>query len=261
MSSVMESVITVLWKCSLNENCRAVMEKHGIALVLLRLLTYEYNDRVVGYAVATLSELWKCESLQPQLKQEALPKYLELLDTSLHSLVLAHVCTALARASGRADCVKTIDEANGFRKVFTLLPSLDVDEFDKYDDVYEPETTIAAAECLAQMIENTPVNTDWSGNRYNREILKMSYLFFSKLSTRLVFVQPEQNNLKGMYEALCDLVDLLTHKNPDILAATCRLIEAVACHDENLKIMIDAGIIENLANLVPTVCAQVLITI
>lgn len=160
MKNVMESVITVLWKCSLNENCREVMEKHGIARVLLRLLTYEYNERVVGYAIATLSELWNCESLQPLLKQEALPKYLEMLDSSMHSLVLTHVCAALATASERPDCMKTIDEANGFRKVFTLLPSLDVDEFDKYDDVYKPETTIAAAECLARMIENTQVNAD-----------------------------------------------------------------------------------------------------
>lgn len=86
------------------------------------------------------------------------------------------------------------------------------------------------------------------------EILRFPSFSFSFLSARLVFVQPKQNNLKGMYEALCDLVDLLTHKNPNILAAVCQLIEAVACHDENLKIMNDAGIIESLANLVTTVC-------
>lgn len=183
----MESIITVLWKCSMDENCRKFMEKHGFVPILLRLLTYQYNDRVIGFAVATLSELWKLESLQPQLKQDALPKYLELLDSSLHSLVLAHVCAALARASKRPDCMKTIDEANGFRKIFTLLPSLDVDEFDKYDDVYEPETTIAAAECLAEMIENTLVNADSPGNRFDREILRFFSFFLFSIGVPRIF--------------------------------------------------------------------------
>lgn len=56
-----------------------------------------------------------------------------------------------------------------------------------------------------------------------------------------------------MYQALNDLVDLLTHKNVDILSVTCQLIEVTANYDENLRIMIDAGVIDNLANLVPTV--------
>lgn len=58
-----------------------------------------------------------------------------------------------------------------------------------------------------------------------------------------------------MYGALHDLVDLLEHKNLDILAAICRLIEVVALFDENLQVMINAGVIENLAKLVYTVNA------
>jgi len=56
-----------------------------------------------------------------------------------------------------------------------------------------------------------------------------------------------------MYEAICDLVDLLTHKNLDFLAAVCHLIVVIATFDENSKIMVDAGIVENLAKLVSTV--------
>jgi len=54
--------------------------------------------------------------------------------------------------------MEMIDEAKGFRLIFVLLPSLDVDEFDKYEDFYEPQTIIAAAECLAMIVENTKVN-------------------------------------------------------------------------------------------------------
>lgn len=61
------------------------------------------------------------------------------------------------------------------------------------------------------------------------------------------------NNLKGMYEALCDLVDLLKHTDSEVLAAVCRLIENVASFEDNLKTMIDVGVIDNLANLVTTV--------
>jgi len=151
-------IITVLWKSSLHTKCRKVIEKDRIVDFLLELLTYKFDDRVIGYAVATLSELWKSESLRSKLTQSAVPKYLELLNTSFHSLVLAHVCTALGRASEDPQCMKMIDEAKGFRLIFVLLPSLDVDEFDKYDDFDEPQTIIAAAECLAMMIENTQVN-------------------------------------------------------------------------------------------------------
>lgn len=56
-----------------------------------------------------------------------------------------------------------------------------------------------------------------------------------------------------MYEAICDLVDLLTHKNLDFLAAVCHLIVVIASFEENSKIMVDAGIVENLAKLVSTV--------
>lgn len=59
-----------------------------------------------------------------------------------------------------------------------------------------------------------------------------------------------------MFSALCDLADLLKHKNLDILAASCRLIEVVSAFDDNLKLMINAGLIENLAKLVSTVSLQ-----
>ncbi|XP_025200518.1 armadillo repeat-containing protein gudu-like [Melanaphis sacchari] len=216
---VMVLVITLLWKSSLHTKCRQVIEKDPIVDFLLGLLTYKFDDRVIGYAVATLSELWKSESLRGKLRRLAVPQYLELLNTSLHSLVLAHVCTALGRASSDPQSMEIIDEAKGFRLIFVLLPSLDVDEFDKYEDFYEPQTIIAVAECLAMIVENTKFNL---------------------------------NPLKGMYEAVCDLVDLLTHKNLDFLAAVCHLIDVIATFEENLKIMVDAGIVEHLSNLVYT---------
>jgi len=157
-------IITVLWKSSLHTKCRQVMEKDRIVDFLLELLEYKLDDRVIGYAVATLSELWKSESLHGKLRQFAVPKYLELLNTSLHSLVLAHVCTALGRASSDPQCMDMIDEAKGFRLIFVLLPSLDVDEFDKYEDFYEPQTIIAAAECLAMIVENTQVKYTYYTN-------------------------------------------------------------------------------------------------
>ncbi|XP_060844548.1 armadillo repeat-containing protein gudu-like [Rhopalosiphum padi] len=216
---VMVLVITLLWKTSLHTKCRQVIEKDLVVDSLLELLAYKYDDRVIGYAVATLSELWTSESLRNKLRQLAVPKYLDLLNISLHSLVLAHVCTALGRASSDPQTMEMIDEAKGFRLIFVLLPSLDVDEFDKYEDFYEPQTIIAVAECLAMIVENTKFSL---------------------------------NPLKGMYEAVCDLVDLLTHKNLDFLAAVCHLIDVIATFEENLKIMLDAGIVENLSNLVFT---------
>jgi hypothetical protein len=151
-------VITLLWKTSLHTKCRQVIEKDLIVDSLLELLAYKYDDRVIGYSVATLSELWTSESLRNKLRQLAVPKYLDLLNISLHSLVLAHVCTALGRASSDPQTMEMIDEAKGFRLIFVLLPSLDVDEFDKYEDFYEPQTVIAVAECLAMIVENTKVN-------------------------------------------------------------------------------------------------------
>lgn len=155
---VMVLVITLLWKSSLNAKCRQVIERDPIVDFLMELLTYKFDDRVIGYAVATLSELWESESLRGKLRLIAVPKYLDLLNTSLHSLVLAHVCIALGRASSDPQSMEMIDEAKGFRLIFVLLPSLDVDEFDKYEDFYEPQTIIAAAECLAMIVENTKVN-------------------------------------------------------------------------------------------------------
>ncbi|CAI6372028.1 unnamed protein product [Macrosiphum euphorbiae] len=55
------------------------------------------------------------------------------------------------------------------------------------------------------------------------------------------------NPRKGMYEVIWDLVNLLTHKNLDFLAAVCHLIVVIASFDKNSKIMV-----ENLAKLVST---------
>jgi len=63
------------------------------------------------------------------------------------------------------------------------------------------------------------------------------------------------NNLKGMYRSIRDVVELLTHENLDVIAAVCQLIEVIVLFEENLKIMINVGVVENLAKLVPTVNA------
>lgn len=154
----MLSVIKLLWKSSLNPKCRQVLEKNTVVSQLLELLSYEFDELVISYAVAILSELWKAEHLRFQLRDSAIPKYLELLKTSLHSQILARVCTALGKASSDSDSMKMINEVNGFRLFFVILPSLGLDEFDKYDDFYDPETIVAAAKCLTEMIINTPVN-------------------------------------------------------------------------------------------------------
>lgn len=153
----MVPAMAVLWKSSVHKRCRKVMEQHGIASHLLELLSYKFDDRVVGYAVATLSELWQCESLRGQLKQTAVPMYLKLLDTCMDGQVLASVCTALAGASADPDCMRMVAEAGGFRLIWVLLPSLSVDKFDKYEPFYGPDTVIAAANCLTEMIKNSPV--------------------------------------------------------------------------------------------------------
>lgn len=56
-----------------------------------------------------------------------------------------------------------------------------------------------------------------------------------------------------MYDALCDLVDLMTYENIDVLAATCRLVEKIASFKENLQIMVEAGIVPLVMKLVPMV--------
>ncbi|VVC37191.1 Armadillo-type fold,Armadillo,Armadillo-like helical [Cinara cedri] len=226
------SIIRLLWKMSLDVKCRQAIERQGVINDLLQLLSYKSDERqigtirddlinqVIGYSAGTLCELWKCESLRSQLKYDAIPKCLELLKSSLDSLVLTHVCNALAKGSTDSDCMDMINEANGFRFVVVLLPSLEVYEFDKYDDFYKPETIIAAAECLTMMIVNNP---------------------------------DQDNYYKGMFDALCDLADLLTHKNLDIVAAACRLVEVAATPFEyNIHVMAGAGAIENLANLIST---------
>jgi len=156
--NVMVSAMAVLWKTALNKKCRQVMEKQGITSFLVELLSYKFDDRVIGYSVATLCELWKCESLRGQLKQTAVPKYLELLDTCMHGLVLAKVCIALGRISMAPDCMQMIIKADGFRLVWVLLPSMSVDKYNKYKPFYGPETVIAAADCLTEIIKNSPVN-------------------------------------------------------------------------------------------------------
>lgn len=154
----MVSAMAVLWKSSVHKQCRKVMEKQGMASFLLELLSYQFDDRVIGYAVATLTELWECESLRGQLKNMAIPKYLELLDTCLHGQVLANVCAALAKMSADPECMQMVNEGDAFRLIWVLLPSLSVDKFDKYQPFYGPETVIAAADCLTVMMKNTPVN-------------------------------------------------------------------------------------------------------
>lgn len=154
---VMVSVMTLLWKCSLNVKCRDVIEKDSIMVnYLIDLLAYPF-DSVVGYAVATLSELWKCESLRGLLKQLVLPKLMELLNSSHHTLILSRVCNVLGRASSDPDCMETVNGVDCFRSVFALLASLEVDEFDKYGEFYAPDLITAAAKCLTAIISNTPV--------------------------------------------------------------------------------------------------------
>lgn len=169
----MASIMHLLWKMSLNEKCRLAMEQQGVVNDVLQLLTYKSKerklgqrdmindliDRVISYSVGTLCELWECPALRSQLKNQAVPEYLQLLKSSLNSLTLAHVCTALGRATTDSDCMSMIIESNGFLLVHVLLPSLEVHRFDKCDDFYEPETIIAVANCLTMMIVNNPVRT------------------------------------------------------------------------------------------------------
>lgn len=172
-------VTAILWKCSFDDKCRQVIEKDiAICNTLVELLNYRYEDQVIGYAVATLSELWKAESLRFLIKQKALPQYLKLLEKSRHSLILTHVCNALGRASKDPECMEMINKANGFRLIFKLLPSLEIDEFDKYKYFYEPETIIAAAECLTALMNNALVNINSRGNvstKANNELLSLFF--------------------------------------------------------------------------------------
>lgn len=155
---VLVPLIGILWKCSFNKNCRQVIENDNVIHnILMDLLSYQFNEQVIGYAVATLSELWNSEFFRDQIKRTALPKYLELLRTSQSSLILTHVCVALGRASNDPDCMETIVQAKGFRLVFVLLPSLEIDEFKKYKYYYDSDTIIAAAKCLTQLMKNTQV--------------------------------------------------------------------------------------------------------
>jgi len=64
-----------------------------------------------------------------------------------------------------------------------------------------------------------------------------------------------------MYRSTRDVVELLTHENLDVIAAVCQLIEVIVSFDENLKIMINVGVMENLEKLVPTVSALTYTTI
>lgn len=135
-------------------SCREIIVKDDFVRDLLELLSYPHDDRVIGFTVATLTELWKSESVRSKLRLDAVPKYLKLLLSSQHDLILTFVCTALGMASSDPESLEMINEARGFQMVLVLLPSLDIDEFDKYDYFHSPETIIAATECLTSMTHN-----------------------------------------------------------------------------------------------------------
>lgn len=61
--------------------------------------------------------------------------------------------------------------------------------------------------------------------------------------------KPNLNKVKGMFQAVNNLVDLLKHENKQVVSAVCRLVEAIAIHNESLRFMTDAGVVKNLINL------------
>jgi len=122
------------------------------------LLSYQLDDHVVGYAVGILSELWKSESMRPQLKNTALPKLLDILQTSLHNMILTHVYNVLSIACCDPECLKLIDEINGFQLVFISITSWDINSIPDYQDFDQSEMIIAAIKCLVEIIKNTPVD-------------------------------------------------------------------------------------------------------
>lgn len=134
--------------------CREIIINEDFVNQVVALLSYPSDDRVISYAVATLTELWKSESLQPILRMRAIPSYLDLLRSSQNDLVLTFVCTALNKTSSDPESMKIINKARGFQMVLALLPSLEVDEFDKYDDFHCSEMTVAATDCVTAMIRN-----------------------------------------------------------------------------------------------------------
>ncbi|XP_050527893.1 armadillo repeat-containing protein gudu-like [Daktulosphaira vitifoliae] len=213
---VMVIVTAILWKCSVDQKLRNNLEAKNCGKLMLSLLTYEYDDEVIGNAIGTLSELWKCKSMQMQIMTTALPIYLQLLRNSQHNIVLSQVCVALGRAADDPGCMKMIDEAEGLRWVFVLLPSREVDEFHKYEYFYNTDVIVAATDCLIKFIKNSP---------------------------------PNLNKVKGMFQAVNDLVDLLKHTNKNVVSAVCRLVEAIAIHNESLRFMTDADVVMNLINL------------
>lgn len=57
-----------------------------------------------------------------------------------------------------------------------------------------------------------------------------------------------------MFHGFCIFADLLTHKNLDIVAEACRFIEVTAAlADYNLHVLVGAGAINHLADLMSTV--------
>lgn len=150
---VMVIFTTVLWKSSMDKRCREII-KDKFLDELLALLSYPSDDQVISNAVATSTELWKFETLRPILRLRAIPCYLELLRLSQHDLILTFVCTALRKTSNDPESMEIINKAHGFQMVLGLLPSLDIDEFDKYDDFFCTEMIIAATDCLTAMIRN-----------------------------------------------------------------------------------------------------------
>jgi len=149
----------MLWKSSLNIQCRQIIEKDSAVVTYLNdLLSYELDDCVVGYAIGTLSELWKSENMQPRLKDAILPKLLGILQTSMHSIILTHVFNVLSIASCDPECLKLINAIDGFQLVFMFLASWDITNWSDYQDFYEPGMIIAAVQCLTEIIKNTPVD-------------------------------------------------------------------------------------------------------
>lgn len=150
-------VTAILWKCSLDQKLRNILETTNCGKLMISLLTYEHDDEVIGNAIATLSELWKCKSMYGQIMTTAMPIYLQLLRNNQHNTVLTQVCVALGKAAGDPGCMEMIDKAEGLRWVFVLLPSREVDEYHKYEYFYSADVIVAAIECLVEFINNSLV--------------------------------------------------------------------------------------------------------
>lgn len=154
--NAMVPIMKVLWKSSQNTQCRQIIENNSVIVNYLNdLLSYQLDVRVIGYAIGTLSELLKSVHMQSHLKDMALSKILDFLQTSHQSEILTHVCNFLNIASCDPECLKSINEIDGFLLITTFI------EGNIYDNknTHDPEILIAAAKCLAEIIKNnTPVH-------------------------------------------------------------------------------------------------------